>query len=80
MLNTSNLHLTPSLPLFNRTQGIPMVKPMDLRTYSGSGSVSLIGYEIPRSVLAKYPNTHPRKLLNYVFSMRVSVVLCVYGV
>eukprot|EP01031_Cornospumella_fuschlensis_P034759 gene34759-42090_t len=66
---------TQNLDLLNWTiVGIPMVKPMDLRTYSGNGSVSLIGYEIPRSVLTKFPNTHPRKLLNYVFSMRLTPV------
>lgn len=66
-VNTSNLDL-----LTWTIVGIPMVKPMDLSTYSGSGSVHLIGYEIPRTVGAKFPSTHPHKLLNYVFSMRVS--------
>jgi hypothetical protein len=55
--------------------GVPMVKPMDLRTYSGGGPVQLIGYEIPRSTAAKHPSTHPQKQLNYVFSMRVIVIL-----
>lgn len=84
-VNTSNLDL-----LTWTIVGVPMVKPMDLATYSGSGAVQLskhspliavqwadpkvcvVGYEIPRSVSAKFPSSHPHKLLNYVFSMRVS--------
>eukprot|EP00981_Chlorochromonas_danica_P015379 scaffold11846_cov149-Ochromonas_danica.AAC.10 len=68
-VNTSNLDL------INWTVvGIPMVRPMDLRTYSGSGSVNLIGYEIPYSVLTNHPHAHPHKMLNYVFCMKLSPV------
>jgi hypothetical protein len=32
----------------------------------------IVGYEIPRSVIAKHSDIHPQKFLNYVFCMRVS--------
>jgi hypothetical protein len=33
-----------------------------------------VAYEIPKSVANKFPDSHPRHLLNYVFSMKVSFV------
>lgn len=68
-VNTSNLDL-----LAWTLVGIPMVRPMDLRTFFGNSSIQLIAYEIPRTVAGKYPSTHPQKLLNYVFSMRLTPV------
>ncbi len=34
----------------------------------------IVAYEIPYSVITKFPNAHPYKLLSYVFSMRVSII------
>jgi hypothetical protein len=53
---------------------IPMVKPMDLRTFFGNASIQLVGYEMPRVVASKFTNSHPNKLMNYVFNMRLTPV------
>ena len=33
--------------------------------------IPAVGYEIPDSVKAEYPNDHPNKLVNYVFNMNI---------
>lgn len=53
------------------TVGIPMVKPMDLRTIWGDSDLRLVTYEIPRNVLQKYPNKHPFKMLNYALNIKI---------
>lgn len=33
-----------------------------------------VGYEMPRTVASKFPNSHPNRLMNYVFNMRLTPV------
>ena len=52
--------------------GVPMLKNMDMRTFFGDGSLRLVGYELPYSEAAKYPDgRHAQRSLNYVFNLRV---------
>jgi len=65
-VNTSNLNL------INWTLvGIPMVRPMDLRTFIASGSIRLVGYEIPADTVAKHGSDHVVGEINYVFNMQL---------
>ena len=54
------------------TVGIPMVKPMDLRTFWGDSDLRLVAYEIPKAVRDKYPNKHPQTMVNYLLNIKVS--------
>ena len=48
-----------------------MVKPMNLKTIFGDSDFTFVAYEIPRTVVAKYPSKHPHKMLNYAMNIRV---------
>eukprot|EP01038_Epipyxis_sp_PR26KG_P007270 gene7270-9909_t len=68
-VNTSNLNL-----LTWNLVGIPLIKPMDLRTFFGDSSIQLVGYEIPREVAQKHPSIHPKNLMNYIFNMKLTPI------
>lgn len=66
-VNTSNMDLiTWSLV------GIPMLNPIDMRTFVGESPVRLVGYELPAEEAAKHPEKHPAAAMNYVFNMRLT--------
>jgi Protein of unknown function (DUF1769) len=53
------------------TVGIPMVRPMDLRTIWGDSDLRLVAYEIPKEVKEKYPGKHPQTMVNYLLNIKV---------
>jgi len=67
--NTQNIDLvTWTLTNF------PMVRALDIRTLAGESSMFLAAYEVPLASAQAFPNSHPQKDLNYVFSMRLTPV------
>ena len=84
-VNTANMDLC-SWTLVN----IPMLKELNLNTFSGGCPVRLVGYEVPpmstsdRNGDNKYDCRHPYRKLNYVFNLKVcvcdnSVATTIYG-
>lgn len=65
-VNTSNMDLVS----WNLV-GIPMLKPIDMRTFFGESPIRLVGYEMPAEEAAKYPGKHPASAMNYVFNMKL---------
>jgi hypothetical protein len=51
-----------------------MVRALDIRTLAGESSMFLAAYEVPLASAQAFPNSHPQKDLNYVFSMRLTPV------
>lgn len=67
--NTQNIDLvTWTLTNF------PMIRALDIRTLAGESSLFLAAYELPTAAAQAFPNSHPQKDLNYVFSMRLNPV------
>eukprot|EP01035_Chromulina_nebulosa_P017045 gene17045-22554_t len=56
--------------------GIPMVRPLDLRTFAGNSPIRLVGYEVPKDVIENYKNCHPQRLINYVFNLQLTRIEC----
>lgn len=67
--NTQNIDLV-SWTLTN----FPMIRALDIRTLAGESSLFLAAYELPTAAAQAFPNAHPQKDLNYVFSMRLTPV------
>ena len=70
-VNTSNMDLC-SWTLVN----VPMLREMNLNTFSGGCPVRLVSYEVPppKSGESKYECPHPHKKLNYVFNLKITSV------
>ncbi len=51
--------------------GIPMCKPLDMRTFFGDSPIRLSSYEIPEGVASNTTN-HPVESLNYVFCVKLT--------
>lgn len=65
-VNTNNMDLVTWTLV-----GIPLLNPLDMRTFFGESPIRLVGYEMPAEMAIKYPNKHPASALNYVFNMQV---------
>ena len=67
-VNTTNLHL----PTWSIVR-IPMLNKLDMRKLIGDADVRLVAYELPCSTRAM-TSKHPRRELNYVFSLNLQSV------
>lgn len=68
-VNTANLDL-----ITWNVVGVPMMRPMDLRSIIGDCDVKLVAYELPKDVVKSFPDTHPQRRLNNVFSLAMSPI------
>ena len=55
--------------------GVPMMRPIDLRPFFGDSSFRLVGYEVPKEVVDLFPNSHPQRLINYIFNFKVIIFI-----
>lgn len=68
-VNTSNLNLADW-----KIVGVPMVQPMDLRSFFSDASIMLVAYELPRTPSGGIPPEHHQSQLNYVFKIKLSAI------